>query len=235
MNPPDPSYLSALLAPGEPRTSEQWDNAWEALIHSDSTPEARANAKCWLSYRALDGEVTVPDWCEKVDPVGTDAGFRWVVSQLAVDAYLSVLKLKDTQRFLRCAATLTGMTDMSQWRDNPGSLLSFIRVKAMEAYWFLLNPSPANDAAASVNCAFAVWQNTMGSFAWNKHPARWFEMHADVSVLTALSHIGNEAGLVERGLPPQGWCDTAVVEKKAESQYWFRCLKAIRKQSGGLW
>jgi len=178
--------------------------------------------------------MTVGDWLQKVDTVPAATGFRWDVSQTAVEAYLSVLKLSDTDRFLRCAAHLTNLTDIKDWLNNPGSILSFIRVKAMESYYFLLNPSAAHDAAASVNCAFSVWQNTVGGFDWSKHPARWFEMHSDVPVLTALSHIGSLAGSV-KDHPPQGWCDPDVVEKKASNQYWFRCLKKIRKQTGALW
>lgn len=211
----------------------QYEHAWRVLLDSKASHDDRANAKCWLTYRTADGEIQFKDWEEKIAPVQPNTSMRWQISLLAAEAYVHVLHGPDERPMLACAERLNEFTD-GRLRDNPGSVQSFIRVKAVEAYWMLCHrhESEAFDPAIPVSTAFSTWKTVMGSLDWQAHPFRWLEMRDDAQVLMALSHIAYRVRLLSNPIPKQHAFSAENVRRIAGKEHWIRCLSKIRTTAG---
>jgi len=211
----------------------QYEHAWRVLLDTKASHDDRANAKCWLTYRTADGEVQFKDWEEKIAPVQPNTSMRWQISLLAAEAYVHVLHGPDERPMLACAERLNEFTD-GRLRDNPGSVQSFIRVKAVEAYWMLCHrhESEAFDPAGPINTAFSTWKTVMGSLDWQAHPFRWLEMRDDAQVLMALSHIAYRVRLLSNPIPKQPAFSVENVRRIAGKEHWVRCLGKIRTTAG---
>ena len=86
------SQLAALLTPGNSdNMPDKWRAAWTLLDEDKTTPEVlRCNARCWLTYRAIEGTVKHEELMNRVLPVNGEglaknhfSYVRWLTSQAA--------------------------------------------------------------------------------------------------------------------------------------------------------
>lgn len=224
-----PKQVFDTLAPDSsvPR-SDQYKLAWSYINSRDAKDPARINAKVWLTYRAIGGQVKWRDWEEKVAvvPLRAEHGVKWAVSDLSAQAFLYALRSDDISAFLAPASRLNDYMTPQRLADTPGSILNILRVKAMEAYWFHLHQHEceAFDPVATVNSTVAVWQNVMGSFDWINHPHRWREMRSDWRPLMTLMHFADL-----EALPPNNCFHPRSF---IENDIWGRCMKKLREDAG---
>jgi hypothetical protein len=186
------------------RIEQRLDIAWRALrdesIHP--TSEDRVAAKCWLTYRVLDGAVPVEQWADIKDVeirYENAAGLevRWRISQRIAEVYLHGLKLchdagwrEGAAEAMSQAAYLISL-EKNTLQCWPGALLNYLRGMCVLA---LASPGVRSFI---VNDAITTWQRVMGSMDWLKHPMRLVELRDDLSALWQLVAIGKQCGLVE--------------------------------------
>lgn len=202
-----------LLSPGSiAHTNTKYDFAWLSLPVSHQ-------AKCWLTYRAIDGEVSYSDWQSKVHSVSseyphTPLGVRWHVSQLTAEVYLMILNGELNEARLRIAAIndiiYAGGEDL--W---PPCVLNWIRCAVLNQYACFLEGIDIN---ASSSCVVENWRNLAHKYDWNKWPMRVDEMIHDIRALNILA-----AMLHKREDAP--WLDPKKLV--GDKEIFHRCLRKL--------
>ena len=98
----------------------------------------RHNAKCFLTHRAIDGEITISDWFKHVHPnvptyPNTPLGARWRVSQKTAEMYLHILHGATCDALKAAAAVEDAIAEKAAelW---PPCVLNWTRVKVLLAY-----------------------------------------------------------------------------------------------------
>jgi hypothetical protein len=203
---------------------EKYRFAWKAL--QGSSHDDAANAKCWLTYRAFDGEITLKDWKKHIEPVeiqlsNSDYRVRWEVSIHTAIFYLATLH-GDKERAEQAAQKVIS-APLDQW---PGSLLSWCRVMAIRAFEAIL-AGDHSACAEIITKTFSTWQSVMGNFDPIVHPVRFIEALDDMRVLHMITLMSQKVGILPDGLLDQKWLN---VHKKAIEecgQPWIKCLQKI--------
>ena len=215
---------------------EKYVTAWDLINDAKCDTVAKAHAKCWLTYRAFYGEVEFEDWTDKVQPVETPLNPRWSIALLAAEVYVRIRHGGDTSQVLPLAERLNHFGTPQVLREYPGSLQSFIRVKALEAYWLYFHraESPTFDAAYAITSAFTVWQNTMAVFDWRRHPFRWAEMPDDYPPLMTMAHLAAKLDMGMYPIPEQTFSGLGRIKKRESGKPWFLCMELIRQETGAI-
>jgi hypothetical protein len=181
-----------LLAPSSTsHKTTQFHFAWTALGDEAASLSRRMNAKCWLTYRAVDGEITFADWLACVAPAvaapheETPLGVRWRVSQLTGEAYLMILNGRLDEARLRMIEVndivFAGGSDL--W---PPCVLNWLRCAVLNQYALHLEGVNIADSAARV---VENWRGMAHKYDWHKWPMRVDEMIHDIRALNVLAAI----------------------------------------------
>lgn len=193
--------------------------------------DQRASAKCFLTYRCIDGLIDFDTWANEVERVEFDTAAepawlvaRWWMSQIMAEYYLHLL-VRPVNRFF--GSTLQDEMDselhraLQKW---PPQTLNAMRFFALGTYrdW-LIEPDAGKaqrDVENAVEALFTMWKEH-----WNvtdpwQFPYRFEEAHGDLHVLTALMFIARAAGVT--GFKDQPWCPLERCAK--EGGYFGRCL-----------
>ncbi len=223
-----------ILTPDSKATrSEQYAKAWKDLTNDAADPDAIAHAKCWLTYRAVDGEVKLADWMEKINlVVAYDGSLRWTVSQATAEAYLYKLVANDDVAFDSCLRKVTFSVRQSGLQTWPGASLNFLRCSALLAYRRLL-AGDANQAENEINSAMGVWANLWDTFDFRVHPFRFAEMRGDCVVLHAMQFMLQRMGAIK----PVHMLDaewSRNILKADKDQPWWRCIEKLSREKT-LW
>jgi len=192
--------ISLLYPNAQAARPAQYALAWGLLEKhdgfTDATIEEQAHAKCWLTYRAAEGEVAFADWLAKVEPLAfhqmqeTDAKrARWTISQRMAEVCLSVQQKQDGWR--DTAHEL--VNDSADWAlvAWPPTILSTVRAAALLAYdaWLRADDSDSTGYQRWMAEAWAMWKNMVHSLDWHLFPWRAIEARDDLIALHALSLI----------------------------------------------
>jgi len=51
-----------LMPDSTDNRAEQYEFAWKSLLDETAPEKDRCHARCWLTYRCLDGEIKPEDW-----------------------------------------------------------------------------------------------------------------------------------------------------------------------------
>lgn len=174
------------------------DLAWAALHDDGADPrsEDRVAAKCWLTYRIVDGALPLDRWehvarviPRYVNPHGLVV--RWRISQLTAEMYLHGLRRHHLEDLLDVAESIRANGGLLHlW---PASVLNWLRASCVCA----LRERDALDRERMVEEAINTWQHVMGSVIWKDHPMRFVEMRDDLSALWQLIAIAKRCGLVD--------------------------------------
>ena len=230
--------LLALFPNSKMPRPEQYNVAWGAL-HTDVARYSageRAHAKCWLTYRTLDGEVTYDSWKKNVAVVAIPStgqpkmDARWQTSQAAAEVFLKIQEGEEwqpaAQSFLDTATLSPLLT------ENPGSCLNLARVGCLLAYQRMLEGN--EEAAASIiSECFRLWGETWTKIDPMENPYRYVEMRQDSAALYAMSRIMHQMGRVKVYFFKPAWAENLF--KEQEKTLWWRCMVRLGRQRGVMW
>lgn len=230
--------LLALFPNSKMSRQEQYNIAWGAL-HTDVARYSageRAHAKCWLTYRTLDGEVTYDSWKKNVEPVSIPStgqpkmDARWQSSQDAAEVFL---RIQQGDEWTRAASGYLALAEeTSLLVENPGSCLNLVRVGSLLAYQHMLD---GNEEAASsiISRCFRLWGETWSKIDPMENPYRYVEMRQDSAPLYAMTRIMHKMGRVKVYFFKPEWAERLFAEQ--EKTPWWRCMVAIGRQRRAMW
>lgn len=210
---------------------EQYTTAWNALnnVGEFFTPEQRAHAKCWLTYRATDGEITAKDWQAKIFPISygdiksLGMAVRWRHSLLTAEIYMCILhndgNWKELADIVYCSLDGDDLT------VHPGIATNVMRVMALYAYALYLDNDESFKTVArhSIQAWRVMWVNVNPE----ERPLRFAEVAADAVPLYVM------ARLLTIDNPLEPWADTMV--NAQASTPWGRCLIELGIHPRRLW
>ena len=209
---------------------DQYSLAWDALVNKpeDYNPQQRAHAKCWLTYRAVDGEVSLTDWLMKVEPEEVPkisdgkTALRWKLSQWTAETYLFILT---HQEWVKTAQAIVAYMHAGALDEYPGTCTNCMRITAMLAYHEFLegNPSAPDLAEAGMN----AWKNSWASFNIRENPLRFAELPADAAPLHVMMSI------YRQDMAARPWADKLIHDSAAS--VWGKCIAEISKKTRRLW
>ncbi len=220
--------MSILAVNSKATKQEQYKKAWNDLLNPSATSSSVAQAKCWLTYRAIDGEISKADWVEKILPIGTnDTSLRWGVSQSTADAYAHLLVAIDKEAFLSSVRAVLELVKSRRLQEWPGASLNFLRCSAMAAY-FLLLESHLDEAMVIIRNAHIEWAAMWSTLDTFDHPFRFEEARLDCSVLISMQAIAHHMGEIgpEHEFNPN-WAKSLVESEK--NLPWMRCLEKLSR------
>jgi hypothetical protein len=224
--------LTALLPNSTLDRLEQYKLAWTVLNRdniSESTLGCMAHAKCWLTYRAIDGEITLADWQEKIKPVQPEEiandhkRGRWKSSQETAEIYLAILHdltwtVKAETQFQRI---IRGV-ELTPWNAT-----NYMRIMALYSYSLYLEKCPT--AKEIANESILAWQRMWQNVKPEKSTLRYAELGLVSYALYIMSRL-----LIteEQPLTKWNWADAAAIK---ETTPWARCLTKLSDHPRGFW
>jgi hypothetical protein len=210
---------------------EQYAIAWKALnnVGEAFTPEQRAHAKCWLTYRATDGEITAHDWREKIFPIdigdieSPGMAVRWWYSQSTAEIYMHILQ--GIPGWMDFADAVYNRLPTGDLELHPGIATNFMRVMALLTYALYLEGSQEFKGVARES--IKAWREMWKDVDPEKRPLRFAEVAADAVPLYVM------ARLLTLDKPLEPWADTLV--NAQASTPWGKCLIELGVHPRRLW
>lgn len=218
-------YINLMPDSNEDK-SKQYEFAWGALLDNNAVIGHRCQAKCWLTYRCLDGEIKPCDWLEKIEPIKLQtSSIRWLSSIPLADAYVWLLVISGRKKAMSCfsesRAAIANALPM-----HPGGALNFLRASAIIAYDHHLN-GQGEEAKSIIKESIAQWQMMWPAFDPIVTPFRFAEMRGDCIALHVLMRMLQKIG--ENGLDGKfrttaQWADS-IIENDHGAFWWKSMLK----------
>lgn len=222
-----------LLLSTQASMDDKWRAAWSLLDEDKSPsvlPEHRAHAKCWLTYRAIEGHIKHDEFEKRVLsvpdlPTNHPLVARWRTSQSAAEFFYYTLR--DDKNGMWRASTYARFPEWWQ-KDHPPAVLNYLRVQCVLVYSEYLE---GNHEAANlmIQTALNVWRTVMYSLDWQKHPLRFMDGKGDMMALHALMCIGARIGMVPAWMQEH---EKAIQDLK---EPWALCLRHLSKRKGAIW
>jgi hypothetical protein len=179
---------------------EQYDLAWRLLGDEKASPIDRANAKCWLTYRAVDGDITINDWYRCVDsaelpeiPKGPFF-YRWESSQKTAEVYLHLLQGEIEHYSIAKAELLQDFKNKPVLENWHQSALNLLRVKCLDIYEKYLCDEEAKDSAIA---AIEEWWGLWTGSAKKNRVLTYSEMNDGYQAVKVLAHILQKYGVTK--------------------------------------
>jgi hypothetical protein len=204
---------------------EKYRLAWAAL--RGTCCNKAAHAKCWLTYRAYDGEVTFDDWKKHVETVSIQLSesnyrVRWNTSINTATFYLATIQ-GDKERAEQAAQQVLS----ANLDEYPGALLSWCRVNAILAQ-DALQRGDDNECRTIIKMTFTVWQRVMGQFNPAHYPVRFVEAIEDMRVLHTLMTMAQKVGVIHEKVLDQDWLKPHEKDIQRNRIAWLKCLRHVR-------
>lgn len=219
-----------ILMPNSPASrQEQYAKAWADLLSPDATDNERAHAKCWLTYRTIDGEVPMADWTRQIEPVKNGRHLRWDSSQITAECYL-LAKIGDMQTFRIKAKRLALLGE--KLADLPPMSTNYLRVMALLVYDEILHGTK-EEAVLIAKEALARWQGVWATFDPLTCPWRFCEMRADCIALHAIMRMLDTLGQVQRKFVQAKWVEDMMATEK--NTPWWKAMLAIQVHEKAIW
>lgn len=188
------------------------------LLTSPEDEESIHAAKCFLTYRCLDGLILFPDWEEKIEPVycphiSTESrlNFRWSASQLIAQIYL-YLKAGKVDDFLQSASLMQIMykKNSDQW---PPSILNYLRSQFLFLYYQYVKQNPNYPIAFRCSDVINEWKTVVSEIDYDEFPFRFAEMKEDCNDLLALIELRRKLGALKDNREFD-WCTPNYILKR---------------------
>ncbi len=211
--------------------AEKYRLAWAAL--QGTSCDNVAHAKCWLTYRAFDGEITFDDWKKHIQPIKVPNGSvqeneRWAVSISTATFYLSVMR-NDRQLMMQAADQVMA-ANLHLW---PGVILNWCRVRTILAKEALLN-GKKDTCRDMITQTWKLWQSAMANFEPAAHPVRFIEAVEDMRALHTLMIMGQEVGIIPSGLFNQNWLNIHETNINQSGLPWVQCMHHLENSKVAL-
>lgn len=201
---------------------QQFDLAWKCLTEANNG--IRANAKCWLTYRAIEGTVLFEDWLRHVETVPIPdlrQHPRWFVSLQTGIIYLTTL-----QRSIREVYTVINEVLMFDLINCPGMLLNHMRVAAIMANHQFIEGSHGS-CVATVRDAIATWQRTVSDMDLMKTPSWVADNGFDMAPLHCLLRIASRLEMTAVPIANEHWIDHLL--KNQKQLPWWKCIEKLSR------
>lgn len=219
-----------ILMPNSPATrQEQYVKAWHHLLSPTATNNERAHAKCWLTYRTFDGEVSIADWVKQIEPVKNGGHLRWESSQETAECYLFA-KSGDMPLFRKKAKRVALLGE--KLAELPPMSTNYLRVMALLVYDEMLH-GKEEEAVLIAKEALARWQSVWATFDPLLCPWRFCEMRADCIALHAIMRMLDALGQVQRKFIQAKWVDDMMATEKHTP--WWKAMLAIQIHEKAIW
>lgn len=213
--------------------AQQYALAWGLLeghaAYPAVTAEERSHAKCWLTYRCCDLEISYADYRLKIESVPVEVvNVRWQTSLEAARIFCHAIHAHGGDLWCSLAVDLLYQPEAPEL-THPPAIQNVLRVGVLLAYRNLLSDDKEG-AIELVGELIARWKLTVGQLDWRDHPYRFAEMHGDLVALEACMSICRRAGAeMERRD-----CDELTGGKLAQEhkeQPWMRALMRLNRDS----
>lgn len=213
--------------------AQQYQLAWDLLEghgqYPEVSPAERSHAKCWLTYRCCDLEISYADYRIKIEPVSVPVvNVRWQTSLEAARIFCHAIHAHGGELWHSLALDFLTQPEAPELLHPPG-IQHVLRVGTLVAYRCLLNGDKAG-AIELVGELIARWKLTVGQLVWSAHPYRFAEMHGDLVALEACMSICRRAGAeMERRD-----CDEltgAQLARQHKEQPWMLALMQLNRAS----
>ncbi len=196
--------------------AERFRAARIMLVTDDHGKGNQAAAKCWLTYRALEGHMKFNEWLNwvsSVQPAVEHRGYslRWQMSQTMAEAYFCFIDGKTERAAEMTAAAIALWHDTESARSWPAQIVNYLRAECMMIYRDYLLGQRDADIRPMIDVAFQQWREHIGMIDFWKHPLRLSEMHDDRIVLQMMIYIGRGVGAWERELPRMEWANEDTI------------------------
>lgn len=180
------------------------------LVSPERGDSDRAIAKCWLTYRALEGHMPFEEWDAWVRVVdapvkGDGKALRWQMSQTVAEAYYLFILGRHDEGVKRIgdALELWRTTEIAQkW---PSQITNFLRASFLNIYVDFLK---GVDVEKAIDDTINEWRKHVANHDYKKFPYRFAEAHDDRIVLAMLMFICGATGLCK--MPITEWCNPAL-------------------------
>lgn len=194
------SFFKSLAPGSKTYLKDQFALAWQALGAASAPLADRLNARCWLTYRAIDGLVTFEDWqkhvmaLELIGEIPANFLVRWRISQKTAECYLHILQ-GDFAKAMRVREAVAELFIKQGWHW-PESILNYLRCELLHRYFCYLHPKAAETTA---NCSFKIikeWNDfvLMGS---NERPWQGYEINDAFQVFRASMVVDHAMGMLK--------------------------------------
>ena len=207
--------MSILWIDSEASLRKKYETAWRDVSISDNA-ESQCHAKCWLTYRAVDGDISHDDWIAHVRVNKTSPSTRWRASQAMAEFFLNVIH---------------GVDWLPQWRiiqesrQQKDAQPHYMRAASVVA---LQMAACGDDHGCEdlIQDAIGGWNPSGGDLIGN--PQRAWDMYADTDaarfMLWLLHHKRDEFSFVRKWLPK--------FMKNSRNSPWWRCVERVAFNHG---
>ena len=223
------------LALGNAPRAVQYEQAWADLNNRAAHPNDRAHSKCFLTYRAVDGEVSMADWQRVVEPVCTGeikepyAAWRWKASQACAEFYLQILRGGIPTPLVEPLPPLEVLT------HYPGYTINWLRCANLVAYDKLLRGDKAG-CITFIQATIDTYMQTRAQADWQVFPLMLFEARRDWFALCGLLWTMNAAGHAWRHpFPKAAWVSVDEIKKAEAGDAWIKCMIHLRQTTQAIW
>ena len=221
--------MDSLFPSSKEKRIDQYDQAWSCLLNPSRNSDDRLHSKCWLTYRAIDGEIKYEDWLDKIANVSAEASprwkTRWLVSINTAAYFLCVLN-DDQARASSFRQEMREGVTTSDLIQNPGSIQRFIMVESIESLT-RFEAGRIEEATTVAERAIMNWRTVMGAFDLYEYPYRFAEMQADGPVLHHLTTMIRDCGIFDKSKMPELEWTTTLMNMYKEKP-WGKCIKKIK-------
>lgn len=203
--------------------AQQYELAWKAVAEKDLA--IRANGKCWLTYRAVEGELTFDEWTKHIETVPTpDLALhpRWFVSLSTGIVYLKTLNQPMQEAMPTIEKIIAFDPD-----ECPGMLLNYMRVAAILANHLFIEGKKKH-CMEVVHNSIATWQRVVSSIDLLKNPSWVADNGFDMAPLHCLLRIASRLKMTSNSIDAVEWMDHLIKGQKRLP--WWRCIEKLSRE-----
>jgi hypothetical protein len=219
------TFPTEQLLPGAASYETQQELATAVLRDVRALPQERAHAKCWATYRCMEGKLPFERWEREVQPVVIEQiedatqWVRWVTSLRTAEFYLCGLQ-RDVWEM-----PWGEEDELGEWlRLHPSFVINYLRVECVMAYRALLLGYD-EECRQRVIYAMQTGLRQAGRVAFDTNPLRVLEMRDDWHAYVTLLIIGQKLGCVAECHAP--WANAAMIERDDGHLPYVKCLKKL--------
>lgn len=226
------TQLAALLTPGNSdNMPDKWRAAWTLLDEDKTAPEVlRCHARCWLTYRAIEGKVNHEELMNRVLPVRNgglpkdhSSYVRWLTSQAAASFFYFTLKDMKAE-----ALKESLVFQPSHLISNASTTINFLRVMCIRCYDAYLS-GQTDEARSIIQSTLSAWKAAHAVLDWIHHPMRFTDLRSDSSPLHAMMMIASKIGMLK------GSISSTHVPEMSQDWPWAKCIKHLSRTEGSIW
>ena len=232
-------YPTEKLLPGAASRETQRGIAMAVLCDPQALSHEKAHAKCFMTYRAVEGNYSMEAWKHEVQPVKigeiSDATqrVRWMTSQATAEFYLGCLNgaadgLKPEIRTQKLdypwkEAEEEGLA--ASWMVLHRSfIINWMRVRMVMAYAALLRGDDEECKQWVMNTLQHGFRQ-VSCTPFDLNPLRVMEMRDDWHAWVSLMLIGQRQGFIMPCHAP--WATAEMIERDDGHLPYVRCLKKL--------